>query len=195
MKYLKRKKKKEKKQEFDNFFQMVLCLPERSAKLIVVHVWFCFAFAPSSGHLVRIVQFEFSIYSFPHNEISIRRISEQLQQKLPQLYLARPLRHQSMWSCVQQLIWICGFFSVRLFVLFRFGGEKWNIEKKIIRYKRNFRIKSGFLMLNAYRLFVERISFFKPLAFWLFRFIIAFMAEYLERKQSNTTFKDVNKIQ
>lgn len=49
--------------------------PERSAKLIVIHIRFGFPFAPSSCDLVRIIQFEFTICSLPHNKFSVGRIS------------------------------------------------------------------------------------------------------------------------
>lgn len=101
--------------------------PQRPTQLIVVHVRLGLAFAPALRHLVGISQLEFAVGAHPCYVRGIRRISKQLEQKLPQLDLAGALRHQTVRECVQQLVfiyvcvclYICGIYILCEVVGFR----------------------------------------------------------------------------
>lgn len=43
----------------------VVVISQRSAKLVVVHVWLILSLSPLSGYLVRIYQLEFAVGTFP----------------------------------------------------------------------------------------------------------------------------------
>lgn len=55
------------------------CLPQSATQFVVIHVRFRFPFAPSSGHLVRIGQFELSVRAFPRDAIGVAGVGQQLQ--------------------------------------------------------------------------------------------------------------------
>jgi len=77
--------------------ELVLDSPKSSAQFVVVHVWLRFAFSPTFSHLVRVDEPKLPRLALPADTVGIRRISEQLQQKLPKLYLpARALSNQSV---------------------------------------------------------------------------------------------------
>lgn len=45
----------------------VVVISQRSAKLVVVHVWLILSLSPLSGYLVRIYQLEFAVGTFPRD--------------------------------------------------------------------------------------------------------------------------------
>ena len=49
----------------------VVIVTERTAKFIVVHVWFVFAFSPPTCDLIGVGQFEFAIVAFPGDEAGV----------------------------------------------------------------------------------------------------------------------------
>lgn len=68
---------------------LVVIVAQRPTKLVVVHVWFALAFAPFSGNFIGVDQFEFSISTVPSDTANVCLVRQKLEQKLPQLYLAR----------------------------------------------------------------------------------------------------------
>lgn len=76
---------------------LVVIVSESSAQFVVVHVWLRLAFSPTFRHLVWVDKPKLPRLALPADTVGIRRISEQLQQKLPKLYLpARALSDQSV---------------------------------------------------------------------------------------------------
>lgn len=76
---------------------LVVIIPQRSAEFVVVHVWLSFFVSPPLGHGIRVDEMEFSATGFgrfvaPCDAVSVSTlagIGQHLEQKLPQLYLAR----------------------------------------------------------------------------------------------------------
>ena len=66
----------------------IIVIPESTAQLLVVHRGFVFSPAPLLRHLLRVIQFELTIVSNPHDEMAAAFLGEQLQKELPQLDLS-----------------------------------------------------------------------------------------------------------
>lgn len=75
---------------------LIIIIPERPAQFVIIHIGLALPFAPASCHLIRINQFKFAISSLPEDASRVACVGEQLQQKLPQLYLARAGARESL---------------------------------------------------------------------------------------------------
>ena len=63
-------------------------LPESTTQFVVVHIRLGLPLSPSTGDFIWICEFELSIRSLPCDAICIARITQELQEKLPQLDLS-----------------------------------------------------------------------------------------------------------
>ena len=66
---------------------LVVVVAQRAAEFVVVHVRLALSFAPASRHLVRINQLELAVRALPADAVHVAAVRQQLEQKLPQLYL------------------------------------------------------------------------------------------------------------
>ena len=67
---------------------LVVVVAQRTAQLVVVHVGLALALASAPRHLVWVRELELSVATLPRDAAGVRAVSQQLQQKLPQLDLA-----------------------------------------------------------------------------------------------------------
>lgn len=81
--------------------------PESPAQFIIVHVRLALPLPPAAGHLVRIGELELAIGALPGDAGGVRRITEQLEEELPQLDLPAAGRHQSGRRRVQEVVRVC----------------------------------------------------------------------------------------
>lgn len=65
----------------------MMCIPKRSAELVVVHVRFALPHAPQSCHLIWVFDHKFTIVSLPGNHPLVFLLLQQLQDEVPQLDL------------------------------------------------------------------------------------------------------------
>lgn len=65
----------------------VIIVAQRTAQLVVVHVWLALPFPPASGHFVWIRHLELSIGAFPGDAAGVGAVGQELQEELPQLNL------------------------------------------------------------------------------------------------------------
>lgn len=73
---------------------LVVVVPQRTTQFVVVHVGFRFAFAPTTGHFVRVHQLEFAVRALPDDAIGITRVGQEFKEKLPQLDLPRACKER-----------------------------------------------------------------------------------------------------
>lgn len=64
---------------------LIVVVAQTAAQLLVVHLRFVLANAPSLGHLIRVGQFELPTVSRPGDEMLTRLVRQLFQEKLPQL--------------------------------------------------------------------------------------------------------------
>lgn len=65
----------------------VIIVAQRTAQLVIVHVWLALPFPPASGHFVWICHLELPVGAFPGDAAGIGAVRQELQEELPQLNL------------------------------------------------------------------------------------------------------------
>ena len=79
---------------------LVIIITQTSAQLLVIHLWLVLSRTPATGDLLGVDQFELPLSSGPRNAILTVTVSQQLQQKLPQLDgpRARGVSRSDLWG-------------------------------------------------------------------------------------------------
>lgn len=65
----------------------VIIVAQRTAQLVVVHVWLALPLTPAPGHFIRVRHLELAVGAFPGDATSIGTVRQELQEELPQLNL------------------------------------------------------------------------------------------------------------
>lgn len=66
----------------------VIIVAQRTAQLVVVHVWLALPLAPAPGHFIWIRHLKLSVGALPGDAASVGAVGQELQEELPQLNLA-----------------------------------------------------------------------------------------------------------
>lgn len=65
----------------------VVIVTQRTAQLVVVHVWLALPLTPAPGHFIWVRHLELAVGALPGDATSIGTVRQKLQEELPQLNL------------------------------------------------------------------------------------------------------------
>lgn len=65
----------------------VIIVAQRTAQLVVVHVWLALPLTPSPGHFIWVRHLELAVGAFPGDATSVGAVGQKLKEELPQLNL------------------------------------------------------------------------------------------------------------
>lgn len=65
----------------------VIIVAQRTAQLVVVHVWLALPLTPAPGHFIWVRHLELAVGAFPGDATSVGTVGQELKEELPQLDL------------------------------------------------------------------------------------------------------------